>query len=187
VSATLAGALALGGALLFAAPAHAEGGKIAVVDMQRAVIETNAGAAAQQQLKKILASQQSELEGKQKKLQSDKDALEKSAKAGKVPQAELQHRAEELQRQYAEYQQRLVDSQRSMQQKDGELMQPILQGLLAVVRRIAAQDGYELILEKSAVPYYNSNLDVTDKAIQMFNSQGGPAPAKAPPAPPPKK
>ena len=155
--------------------------------MQRAVIETNAGAAAQQQLKKILASQQSELEGKQKKLQADKESLEKLAKAGKVPQADLQHRAEELQRQYAEYQQRLVDSQRAMQQKDGELMQPILQGLLAVVRRIAAQEGYELILEKSAVPYYNSNLDVTDKAIQMFNSQGAPAPAKAPPAPPPKK
>ncbi|HVY48260.1 MAG TPA: OmpH family outer membrane protein [Minicystis sp.] len=180
-------AAALGAAALSAAPsAHAEGSKIAVVDMQRAVVETQAGAAAQATLKKLFTGRQAELEAKQKQLQVEKDALDKAAKAGKTKQAELQQKAEQLQKEYADYQQKTLQYQREMQQKEGELTQPILQGILGVVRRIAAKEGYEIVLEKSAAPYFRSDLDVTDKAIQMFNQEGGPAaapPSKPAPAP----
>jgi outer membrane protein len=163
-----------------ASEAQAADSKIAVVDMQRAVTETAAGANAQQTLKKLFSSRQAELETKQKELTKKKDALDKAAKGGKVPQPQLQQQAEQLQKEFGEYQQVTLNYQREMQQKEGELTQPILQGVLAVVRRIAAQEGYEVVLEKSAAPYFRADLDVTDKAIQLFNQQGG---AKAPAAP----
>src|SRR5262245_29061229 len=83
--------------------AHAET-KIAIVDMQRAVIETQAGAAAQAQLKKVFAARQTELEQKQKDLQNRKEAFDKKAKGGKVSQQQLQQEAEDLQKRYAEFQ-----------------------------------------------------------------------------------
>ncbi len=170
-----------------ASEAQAADSKIAVVDMQRAVTETSAGSNAQQTLKKLFSSRQSELEQKQKDLAKKKDALDKAAKAGKLPQGQLQQQAEQLQKEFGDYQQMTLTYQREMQQKEGELTQPILQGVLAVVRRIAAQEGYEVVLEKSAAPYFRPDLDVTDKAIQLFNQQGGaaPAPKTAPSAPAP--
>jgi outer membrane protein len=171
-----------------ASEANAADAKIAVVDMQRAVTETQAGANAQATLKKLFSSRQSELETKQKELSKKKDALDKAAKGGKIPQPQLQQQAEQLQKEFGDYQQVTLTYQREMQQKEGELTQPILQGVLAVVRRIAAQEGYEVVLEKSAAPYFRADLDVTDKAIQLFNQQGGVAPpGKAPAAPAPAK
>jgi outer membrane protein len=77
----------------------------------------------------------------------------------------------------------MVESQREMQRKEGEMTTPILQGVLDAVKRIAAQDGFEMVLEKSAVPYFRGDLELTDRAIQLYNSgqPGGAAPA-APPA-----
>ena len=56
---------------------------------------------------------------------------------------------------------------------------PILQGVLDAVKRIAAQEGFEMVLEKSAVPYFRGDLELTDRAIQLYNSgqPGGAAPA----------
>src|SRR6185369_13533684 len=72
----------------------------------------------------------------------------------------------------------MVDYQREMQRKEGEMTTPILQGVLDAVKRIASQEGYEMVLEKSAVPYFRGDLEVTDRAIQMYNSgQTGGAPA----------
>ena len=47
---------------------------------------------------------------------------------------------------------------------------PILQGVLDAVKRIAAQEGFEMVLEKSAVPYFRGDLELTDRAIQLYNS-----------------
>ena len=58
--------------------------------------------------------------------------------------------------------------------------------IIGIVRRIAAQDGYEIILEKASVPYMRADLEITDRAIQMYNSgQGGDAGAKPPATTPP--
>jgi outer membrane protein len=70
-----------------------------------------------------------------------------------------------------------------MQRQEGEMMVPIQQRLMGIVRRIAAQDGYEMVLEKSAVPYFRADLEITDRAIQMYNTGGESAPATGKPAP----
>ena len=78
----------------------------------------------------------------------------------------------------------MVESQREMQRKEGEMTTPILQGMLDAVKRIASQEGYEMVLEKSAVPYFRGDLELTDRAIQLYNSgqPGGATPPAAPPA-----
>src|SRR5262245_30227817 len=78
--AVLGGALAAG-ALAWAAPAQAQNAsmKLAVVDVRRAVLETEEGLRVQSSLKKLFDSRQTELEAKQVQLQKDRDTLEKDA------------------------------------------------------------------------------------------------------------
>lgn len=166
-------AVAVTGPLLLAtAPAAAET-KIAVVDMRRAIAETEQGLRVQATMRKLFDGHQANIENQQRKLQADKDALEKEAQIGKTSKEVIQKKAENLQRQFAEFQNAVVESQREMQRKQDEMTYPIEQGIRDAVKRIAAQDGFEMVLEKSAVPYFRGDLEVTDRAIQMYNSGAG--------------
>src|SRR5262249_44603541 len=77
----LAAPLACGtavGATLGSAPAFAQTApKFAVIDMRRAISETEEGLRVQANLKRLLDSRQSELETKTRQLQTEKEALEK--------------------------------------------------------------------------------------------------------------
>jgi outer membrane protein len=194
----------LGGAVLLGAtPASAQNApKVAVIDVRRAVLETEQGLRVQATLKKLFDSRQVELDAKTRQLQADKETLEKEAQQNKISKEAIQKKYEALVKQDAELQRTTLDYQREMQRKEQEMTTPILQGILEAVKRIAAQEGFELVLEKSAVPYFRGDLELTDRAIQMYNSgqastpKGKPAPAApapaapapaAPPAAPPAK
>ncbi len=185
-----------GAALLSTTPAAAEGTgpKIAVIDLRRAIAETEAGLRVQAQLKRIFDVRQGELETKNHQLQTDKEALEKEAQSGKTPKEALQKKYERLLQADAELQRLQGEAQREMARKEQELTNPIVQGIIAAVKRIADQEGFEMVLEKSAVPYFRGDLEVTDRAIQMFNGLspapkgavgGATSPKPATPTPPP--
>ncbi|HVK67756.1 MAG TPA: OmpH family outer membrane protein, partial [Polyangium sp.] len=167
----LAAALVAGVGGFFAAEETAAAqSKIAVIDVRRAMLETEKGLRVQATLKKLFDSRQVELDAKQQKLQAEKETLEKDAQTKKVSQDQLQRRFEALQKQAADLQAIAMEYQREMQRKETELTTPIYQEIIGIVRRIAAQDGFEIILEKTAVPYMRADLEITDRAIQMYNS-----------------
>lgn len=184
-------ALAFGASLLALAPAaSAQAMKVAIVDTRRAVMETEEGLRAQATLKKLFEKRQRELDQKQKDLQKEREDLEKNNKT--IPQEQLAQRAEKWQREMAQMQTVYVEYNRELQQKESELTQPIVQKAVGIIRRIATQEGYDMVLERANAPYFRSDLDLTDKVITLFNREGGgakapaaPAPAKAPAAAPP--
>jgi outer membrane protein len=180
-------AIALGVATLTSpAPAAAQS-KVAIIDVRRAVLETEEGLRVQATLKKLFDSRQVELETKQRALTEEQQKIEKEERAGKTPKDAIQRRKETLERQGAEFQATYIDYQREMQRKETELTTPILQRVMGIIRRLAAQEGYEMVVEKAAVPYFRADLEVTDRVIQLYNSgQTGEAPAKGAPAAPAK-
>ncbi len=184
--ALLGGAIAVG-AVAWAAPAQAQT-KMAVVDVRRAVLETEEGLRVQASLKKLFDSRQTELDAKQIQLQKDKEAFDKEVQAGKTPKDVLQKKLENMQKTAAEIQGLTVDYQREMSRKESELTTPILNKILGILKRIAANDGFDMIVDKSVVPYYRSDLELTDRAIQMFNagSDAGAKPATPDPKAPAK-
>jgi len=179
----LAVALFLG---LAAPSAIAEPIKFAVVDVQRAVMETEDGLRAQATLKKFFDKRQQELDAKQNELQKQREEIEKQSKV--LSQQALQKRMEDWQKQMLELQTVFVEYNKELQKKQGELTQPIYGKIMGLLRRLATQDGYDAILEKQAVPYMRNDLDLTDRIIQMYNSgaAGAPAGSGAPPAAAPK-
>ena len=159
--------------------------KIAVIDVRRAMLETEEGLRVQATLKKLFDSRQVELDGKQRQLQDG----QRVARQGSAERQDLEGSVRAAHRKPAKAGRRApaiaMDYQREMQRKESEMTMPIYQRILGIVRRIAAQDGFEMILEKSAVPYMRADLEITDRAIQMYNTGqagdvgGG---SKAPPA-----
>ena len=167
--------------------------KVAIIDLRRAMFDTEDGLRVQSKLKQLVESRQQELDDKQKALQQAKVDLDKDAKAGKISKAELQKKYDTLQQQAMDFEKLAQDAQRDMQRQDSDLTAPIAQRLMALVRRMAAQNGYDLVIDKAAVPYFRSDLDITDRVIQLYNAgEGMPAdqkekgkePAATPPAPP---
>src|SRR6201993_1216443 len=78
-------------------PPAAQSMKVAVVDVQRAVMQTEDGLRAQATLKKMFDSRQQELNKRQQELQRQKEDIDKQAKV--LSQAALQKKVDEWQKQ----------------------------------------------------------------------------------------
>ena len=179
-------AFALSALLLVAvrtAPAEAQ--KIGVVDMQRALMETEDGRKAKDQLKKLFESRQKTLDKQQEDLKAMKEGLEKQQSV--LSREVLGKKAEELQKKFAELQTTYMEFQRELQAKEGEMTRPILDRMQRIMKRIGQSDGYALIMERgeAGVIYVPSTYDLTDVLIQRYNAgegKDGAAPAASKPA-----
>ena len=163
-----------------ATAAHAEM-KIAVVDTQRAVMESEEGLRAQAALKKHFDKRQRELDDKQVSLQKEREDIEKQKDV--LSKQALQARVDKWQKEMSDLQTVFVDYNKELQKKQGELTQPIFQKTMGIIRRIATQSGYDIVIDKQAVPYNRTDLDMTDRVITEYNQSAGAAPAGSAPAP----
>ena len=166
--------------LLAISPLAAAQMRVAVVDTQRAVMETEDGLRAQATLKKLFDKRQRELDQKQKDLQKEREDLEKNR--NQLNTEAMAKRVETWQREMAQVQAVFVEYNKELQQKQNELTQPIVQKTVGLIRRLATQEGYDLVLERQAATYFRADLDLTDKIITLYNRGGAPAPAAAPAA-----
>lgn len=153
--------------LLLHGPALAAETKVAVVDTQRAVMETEDGLRAQATLKKLFDSRQRELDKKQADLQKERADIEKQR--GVLSQAALQKRVESWQTEMMKIQTMFVEYNKELQKKQNELTQPIFAKAMGLIRRLATQQGVDVVVDKQAVPYVRSDLDLTDRIITMYN------------------
>ncbi len=183
-------AIVLSAAFMLVAPVASAQMKIAVVDVQRAVMETEDGLRATATLKKLFDRRQQELDSRQEELKRARTDIEKQAKV--LSKQALDRRMADWQKSMAELQNVFMEFNKELQKEQNKMTQPILKRVLSVLRQIAAQDGYDAILERNAVPYARTDLDVTDRVIQRYNTGGAktaptgsgrPAPKKKSPAP----
>jgi len=154
--------------------------KVGVIDVQRAVASTEDGLRAQATLKKLFDSRQQELNKKQTDLQRQREDIDKQAKV--LPKAQLQTRIDDWQKQMMDLQAVFLEYNKELEKKQKELTDPVFEKILQIVKRIATSENIDVVLDKATVAYVRTDLDLTDKAIQMYNSGGGGA-ATAPAAP----
>ena len=179
-------------ALLAAAPAASAEGKVAIIDLRRAVADTEDGLRVQAELQQLFDDRQSDYGAKEKAYVEAKAEFEKLSKTKKQPDDQLRKRYAALEKMAFALQAAQANYRREMQQKESQLMYPIVKHMLTLVRRLASQNSYDMVLNKEAVPYYRSDLDITDRIIQMYNASQGskpkgksakPNPAKVPQQP----
>jgi outer membrane protein len=172
---------ALAAALLVAPSASAQQSKFAVIDLRRAVFDTEDGLRVQAKLQQLLDARQADFEGKKKSYEDSQAELERLIKDGKLGDAELRKKAATLEKMAFELQAAQVNYRREVQREENELMTPIIKQMMALVRRLASQHSYDMVLSKEAVPYVRADLDITDRIIQMYNAQTSTSPDAGPP------
>jgi len=145
--------------------------KIAYVDIQKAVNESNAGKDAKKLITKDVEKFQGQIADKQKVLQTMKESLEKQAPMLN-PDARAT-REKEYQNKLREFQRWGEDAQNEINQKRMEMERNISIGLQKVIQKVGADEGYTLILEKneSIVLFVSKALDITDRVIKAYDAQ----------------
>ncbi|MFO0755286.1 MAG: OmpH family outer membrane protein [Byssovorax sp.] len=145
--------------------------RVAVVDVQHAVMQTEDGIRAQATLKRLFDKRQQELDAKQVELGKAREDIEKQSRV--LSREALQKRMEDWQRRMVELQTVYVDFSKELQKKQAEITQPIIKKMVSVIKRIAKKHGYDVIIDKQAAPYARDDLDLTDLVVQTYNGGGG--------------
>jgi len=153
--------------------AEAQTVKIAVVDLQRAINETEDGRSSKDRLKKLFESRQQGLDKKQQELKKLKDEIEQQKNV--LARDALEAKVESYQKQVVDLQQVYVEYQRELAEKEGELTKQIVERMERILRRIGSSEGYTLIIERNeaGIIYVPTNLDLTDVVIQRYNAGEG--------------
>lgn len=149
-----------------ASNAKADG--IAVIDLQGAVMQTEDGIRAQATLKKLFDKRQQDLDGKQGQLAKMRQDIERQSRI--LSREAIARRTDAWQRDMVELQSVFVDYDKELQKKQSELTAPIIQKMIGIIAHLAKQNGYDVVIDKRAAPYSRSDLDLTERVIQMYNS-----------------
>lgn len=160
-------ALALVGALALPGPAGAQI-KIAVINTQRAVLETAEMKKAAADLEAKYKPQQQEIEKRTKELQAIQQKLENPSKLQPGEAADLQADGQRKQRtlqRLTEDLQSEVDRERTdILNKGGQRMQD-------VVAKLAEGKGFDLVVDVGNTVYFKPAMDITNEAIAAYDKQ----------------
>src|SRR5437870_13836277 len=161
------GALAL---VLAAAPLAAVEAKIAVVDMQRALNECDAGKRAKDQVKAKFERSQNQLKKQREDLDHLKEDYER--KATVLMEEERRNLEKDLETRGLEFKRKYEDFQSELKETDAELTKSIVEELYEVVRDYGEKHGYTLVLEASsgALLYNDKSVDVTEEIVKLHNA-----------------
>ena len=154
-------------ALLAAASAGSAQPKVAIINLQRAVLESAEIKKASTELEAKYKPRQLKVEALQKELQSIQQNLQ--ANAGKLtPQAEAdlttqgQRKQRELQRLQQDLQEDADRDRNDILQRAGTRMQE-------VVKKLADEKGLDLVVDSANTLFYKTNLDLTADAVTAYN------------------
>jgi outer membrane protein len=156
-------------ALLLVAGSAAAELKIAVLDTQRALVESD-------EAKELLAQAQKDLQSEQDQLQALQEELlglqEKLNKDGEVMSATEQRKLQkEIEDKQIDYQFLGNKLQKEVNDRRQELLQQMVPKIDVVLRDLIELEGYDLILERSSLRYANTKHDITRRVTEKLNEK----------------
>ncbi|MEP6887486.1 MAG: OmpH family outer membrane protein [Nitrospirales bacterium] len=146
--------------------------QIGVVDLQRVLLDTEAGRRARDVLSNFMKNRQAVIELEEKELKRMEDDFVKQASVlsagGKKDREDL------LRRRVAEFQQRANEMNREVQDKQKEVLEGFREKAERVVAKVAQQLGLVMVVEKGKggpTVYHDAALDISTKVIEEFNKE----------------
>lgn len=153
----------MGISLCMLAACNAEPPKIGVVDVVKAVNDSESGKKANAELDVLVKAKQAALKDKADAVENLKKALEKE------PPATRKTKEDELAKAATEYQQLAAASDAEVKKKAADLRGKVIEDLKKVLETIGAEEKYLLILSNENVGYYQKTIDITEKAVKKYN------------------
>lgn len=158
-------------AVLFAArPALSEGIKIAVIDVNRILNESEAGKVA----RKKMEDRYEELKKKIEKVNQEARKMKEDLDKQKIllGKEKVKEREDALAAKVGELRQLTQESEKEMQARQGELTREILKVVEGKIDKVVEEEKIDLLLERgSGVIHAKSTLDITEKVLSRVNKE----------------
>jgi outer membrane protein len=157
--------------LLFASVAFAQV-KIGVVDMSRCIFGSDAGKAANEELKAFETELATKLKLKELTDEYKKVTTEYTEQEKLLTDAIKRTKLEAIQKKAAELENLNRTYTAELQKKDRDLLNKIQTEIIKVVNEVAVEEKYTYVLEKQAVVYTVNSFDITEQVLERFNKKG---------------
>lgn len=147
--------------------------RIGVVDPERVLSETDIGKRAKESLNLFVKDRQALIELERKEIRRMEDELV-AQRSILSPDARKEREAQ-LRRRMLEYQQKVTEMNKEVQEKQQELLSDFRKRIQRAVSRVAADQGLIIVIEKgrdSSTLYHDARLDISDQVIQLLNREG---------------
>jgi outer membrane protein len=155
--------------MAMAMPAAAQS-KVAVIDVQRVVTESDPGKQVMQKLRTLSDAKAQEGQALQQTLATLQDQFNKQRfTVSEQRQAEMSKEIEDKQIAIKRFQD---DAQRELQDAQRRELGGLEERILPIINQVGQEEGYTLIFNKfqSGLVYADEAVDVTDRVITMFNT-----------------
>ncbi|MEF9943696.1 MAG: OmpH family outer membrane protein [Burkholderiaceae bacterium] len=161
IALALVSALSLGGTA-----AAAQDTKIGVVNSERILRDSTPAKTAMQKLEGEFAKRDKELQETGARLKTSAERFEKDAPV--MSEADRTRRQRELADMDREFQRKQREFREDFNQRRNEELQGLLERANRIIRQIAEQEKYDLIIQEAV--YFSPRVDVTEKVLRVLNN-----------------
>jgi len=152
--------------LALSVPALAQDFRVGFVNTDRIFREANSAKSAQAKLEQEFSRREKELNDLGTTLKNLSDKFEREAPT--LSEAQRNQRQKQLIDQDRDFQRKRREFQEDLNARKNEELQQVLERANRVVKQVAEQEKYDLILQEAV--YINPRHDITEKVIRALNA-----------------
>ncbi len=158
---------------LFAPPAMAQGqippAQIAVIDIERVMVETRAAQSVRRQVQAFREQMRERFAGEEQELRREERELKRQS--GTLDPATFDQRRREFERRVIDAQRRAQDASRQLDLAAKKALGEIQTVLIPVVKLLTEEMGFNIVVDKSQILFAVRTLDITEQVIRDLDQQ----------------
>lgn len=164
-------------AAVFAGTSLAEGLRVAVIDVNKILNESEAGQAAKKKMEARYEELKKSIDVKQEEARKIKEEIDKQKVM--LGKEKLKEKEDALQAKVNELRQLTQDGEKEMQSRQGEQTREVLKIIEVHLDAVVKAEKLDLVLERSAgVVHFAESLDITRRVLDLVNKTPKPAAEK---------
>jgi outer membrane protein len=142
--------------------------KLGVVNSDRILRDSQPARAAMQKLEGEFAKRDKELQESGARLKQSAERFEKDGPV--MAETDRVRRQRELAEMDREFQRKTREFREDFNQRRNEELQGLLERTNRIIRQIAEQEKYDLIVQEAV--YFNPRIDITERVLRALNNGG---------------
>jgi outer membrane protein len=163
-------AVLIAAAALAASSSFAEGIKVAVIDVNKVMNESEVGKAARKKMEDRYEELKKRIDARSEEARKMREELDKQKIL--LGKEKLKEREDALNAKVAELRQLTQEAEKEMQNRQGEVTREVLKIVQGQWEKVVRQEKIDLLLERSSgVVHANPSLDVTSQVLDLVNKE----------------
>ena len=155
--------------LLTSVPVFAAGNKVAVINIQKVLVDSEAGKKAKAKVEKRMEELKASFKKDEAALVSLQKEIEKKSSAWS--EEKRKEKAREFKKKRQSLAEKQEDANMEMKKMQEKYLTPIMKKLETVVSEVAKDKGYSIVLPRNGVLYAEKGDDITAATTKALNAK----------------